>query len=105
MPILSAVNYMSVAAGYLRLAQHTVENSQSQRRLECYVVLGPYPKRYYAPSRPFILAKILRAGTNASNNHVVVPPWVESASLLGGGCRKGLPNFSPNWESKPYAEF
>ena len=33
LPILSAVDYIGVAAGYLYLAQQTVRNSRSRRRL------------------------------------------------------------------------
>jgi hypothetical protein len=33
LPILSTVDYISVAAGYLCLAQQTVRDSQTQRRL------------------------------------------------------------------------
>ena len=40
-PILSAADYMSVAVGYLRLAQPTVENSQPQRRL-LYAAYGMF---------------------------------------------------------------
>ena len=41
-PVLYAVDYMGVAAGYLCLAQQTVGNSRSQRRLAraVYSMLG-----------------------------------------------------------------
>jgi hypothetical protein len=112
LPVLSAVDYIGVAAGYLCLAQQTVRDSQSQRRLvraiygmfgfagllATVAVLGvlcrvwSLSQEVACPAPSAVVINIPRTGTNVSDHHPVYPPRMGSALLLGGRHHKGTLN-------------
>jgi hypothetical protein len=119
LPILSAVDYVVVAAGYLCLAHQTGCDSRLQRRLvraaygmfgfsgllATVAAIGVLSRAWGlsqevttpAPPHPLCLVNILLTGTNAFDNRFVYSPWVESASVESASPPGGLtPQEDPN---------